>query len=110
MYALIPADDRNCISEAGIEYDRALVLQNLGYHVKLWDSPISPDSDKFKDLPLDMQNAITDENLTELAKLQALKLTDHEYVVVFDKNFILKKPSMSSSTIWTTPTTLQLTP
>jgi len=92
IYALVPESDRNCISEAGIEYDRALVLQNLGYHVKMWDSPISPDSQKFQELPLDLQNSITDTDLTELSKLQALKLTDHEFVVVFDQNFILKKP------------------
>lgn len=148
MYAFIPADSVTCTTDEGIVYDRALVLQNLGYYVKVWDTPISPE-----DLAEEegastgiISEAITDDDYTNLSKvrlllllycfcfivfsgirsgwivferdivcflvcnlyphlfetlfiyspslkqLQALKLVDHEFVVVLDQNFILKKP------------------
>merc|ERR1740136_399494 len=90
MYALIHPDAVICIGPNGEEYDRATLLQNLGYWVKIWDSPV--DENSLYDQPYIADHIEDDVGLKDLMKLQALKLDDHEFVVIIDKDFVLKNP------------------
>lgn len=90
MYAILPSDGVTCKSREGVDYDRASVLQNLGYWVKIWDPPVTTDSIVDQHF---IASAITENaGFNDLAKLHALNLVNHEFVVVLDQNFILKKP------------------
>merc|ERR1740136_131942 len=90
MYALIHPDAVICIGPNGEEYDRATLLQNLGYWVKIWDSPV--DENSLYDQPYIADHIEDDVGLKDLMKLQALRLDDHEFVVIVDEDFVLNNP------------------
>jgi len=90
MYAILHSSAVACTGPNGLEYDRATVLQNLGYWVKIWDSPVAE-----KDLASQtyiLDNIQNDVGLKDLIKLQALKLENHDFVVLLDPNYVLKEP------------------
>merc|ERR1740124_917812 len=90
MYALIHPDAVTCIGPNGEEYDRVTLLQSLGYWVKIWDSPV--DENSLYDQPYIADHIEDDVGLKDLMKLQALRLDDHEFVVIVDEDFVLNNP------------------
>ena len=54
IYALMHPDAVTCKSETGEDYDRATVMQRLGYWVKIWDSPV--DENNLKNQPYIAEN------------------------------------------------------
>merc|ERR1719162_116543 len=90
VYAILPTDGVTCQSRDGLEYDMVSVLQDLGYWVKIWDPPVTTASIVSQPYIAD---TITDNaGFNDLLKLYALTLVNHEYVVLLDNNYILKKP------------------
>jgi len=90
VYAILPTDGVTCQSRDGLEYDMVSVLQDLGYWVKIWDPPVTTAS--IVNQPY-IADTITDNSgFNDLLKLYALTLVNHEYVVLLDNNYILKKP------------------
>jgi len=90
MYALLHSGAVTCTGPNGLEYDRATVLQNLGYWVKIWDSPMTEID--LENQPYILENIQNDVGLKDLIKLQALKLENHDFVVLLDPNYVIKEP------------------
>jgi len=89
MYALMHPDAVTCMSANGTDYDRATLLQGLGYWVKIWNSPLSESS--LENQPYIAENIEDDVGLKDFMKLNALKLLEHDFVVIMDQDYILKK-------------------
>jgi len=90
MYAIIHPDAVTCTGSNGEQYDRARVLQSLDYWVKVWDVPVAETG--LGGQPYLSANVENDVGLKDLIKLNVLKLTQHEIVVLLDPTFALKKP------------------
>jgi len=90
MYAIIHPDAVTCTGPNGEQYDRARVLQSLDYWVKIWDVPVAETD--LEGQPYLVANVENDVGLKDLIKLNALKLTQHEIVVLLDPTFTLKEP------------------
>merc|ERR1740124_202308 len=90
MYAIMHKNAVICTAPDGTDYDRVSLLQSLGYWVKIWDSPISENMANKQ--PYLKDNIEDDVGWKDFMKLQALNLYRHEFVVVIDEQFVLKKP------------------
>jgi len=89
IYAIIHPDAVMCKGPNGVDYDRARVLQSLGYWVKIWGLPVG-----LQDLdaqPYIAQNIENDVGLKDLIKLNALNL-ESEFVVLLDSTYHMKEP------------------
>jgi len=90
MWAIMHPDAVHCMGPNGEEYDRAVMMMKLGYYVKIWDLPV--DEGMLVDQPYIKSNVTDSGVLQDLMALHALKLTNHEFAIVLDQNFILQKP------------------
>jgi len=89
IYAIIHTDAVTCMGPNGVEYDRARLLQSLGYWVKIWGLPVG--MEELDAQPYIQANIENDVGLKDLLKLNALKL-ESEYIVLLDATYHMKEP------------------
>ena len=74
MYAIIHPDAVTCTGPDRFDYDRASLLQNLGYWVKIWDSPVSEGSLTDQPFIADNIGECNDHGLDDLMKVSRSRM------------------------------------
>jgi len=91
IYAMLHPDAVTCKGSNGITYDRARLLQSLGYWVKIWQGPVALQN-LVVTQPHIYKNIENDVGLRDLMKLNSLLLKQHELVVLLDLTVFVMKP------------------